>query len=98
MTGPYNKVWSLNKSYFVAAPYHDSFTGISVFNKQDQNYSVGQTINFGGILYNDGGHFDTTLNRFFCPVNGIYFVSVNFKRLGTEPLRWVNWLIMRYSL
>lgn len=38
------------------------------------------------MLLDVGGDFNLVQNSFICPVSGLYFVAVTFKKVGTTPL------------
>lgn len=53
---------------------------------ENQAYASNETITYDQVLWDDYGYFDKDLNEFTCPQNGLYFVSVNYKRLNVLPL------------
>lgn len=75
--------------YFVISDesYHSSFVGFTVFKTSDQIYSLGETVTYQRALLNQGGAFNRATSAFLCVSPGLYYVTVNFKRLGSQPLR-----------
>ena len=59
-----------------------SLVGFSVFKKINQSYVAGETIQFEGEMYNDGGYYSLTSNMFQCPYTGIYYFVLNLKKSG----------------
>ena len=47
----------------------------SVYKIGSQTASAGEIISFEGVRTNNGGHFDTEVSIYTCPLNGTYFFT-----------------------
>lgn len=45
-------------------PQHTSFIDFTAWKKSTQNYIIGDTIVFDGVMFNEGGHYEVEANRF----------------------------------
>jgi F0F1-type ATP synthase membrane subunit a len=59
----------------VISPNRPSFQAFNV--TQNQTVATNTTIPMTGVIYNNGGHYNTTNSRFIAPVNGTYFFWVS---------------------
>ena len=66
---------------------HTAFVGCSLWKRSTQIYSTADTIVYDGIALNSGNHFDSILNQFICPFNGIYYVTATAKKHSTSDLQ-----------
>ena len=66
---------------------HTAFVGCSLWKRSTQVYSTADTIVYDGIALNSGKYFDSILNQFICPFNGIYYVTATAKKHSTSDLQ-----------